>query len=142
MADNKIHDLMKKLKSLKDLRDAISLYKSFKKDEKKPEVIEKADDTAVSKPDLNHGLQYLGRKQLSSGKLTHMIGVKGSNQPYYEMTVDLHKHAQKQPSITISHVAANGQALSHHNQMHSNVNAAVKEINRHYYSKKWTPNGK
>lgn len=142
MPQTKIQDLMKKLQSLKDLRDAISMYKSFKKEEKQPEVVAKADDMAVPKPELNHGLQYLGRKKLNQGELTHMIGVKGSTEPYYELHVDMHKHAQKQPSVTISHVAPNGQALSHHNMVHNTIGSAIKEINKHYYSKKWTPNGK
>lgn len=134
----KLEELVKKIKSIKDLRDAIKTYKDFKKDENYKAPSNPQPSVEVPKPELGNGLQYLGRKKLVDGHLTHMIGIKGSNHPYYELTVDLHKHSQKLPSISIRNVASNGGLLSQNNHTYNNIGQAVKEINNHFLSKRWS----
>jgi hypothetical protein len=134
----KWEDLLKKLKSVKDLREAISVVKKsgmLNKEEESKVEIAKAHSKEFEEKFKN--LTYLGRQKLGPNLLGHIIGYKDEDKPHYLVSVDLNRYAQKVPSITASLVGTDGKAHDSDAQQHSDLPTAIKAVMLHHGSKKW-----
>jgi len=137
-------ELYKKLTSLRNLTQAIQEVRGhfnreadLKKDNNIVPLMRAGNQAPKAPVSASAGpLQYLGRKATQAGKIVHMMGMKGSAAPHYEVTVDAHKMG-KVPHVSIAQVGANGSAIARHPQMFSNVEDAVKVVNNHHKTGSW-----
>jgi hypothetical protein len=133
-AKRKLEELYKKLHSLKDMREAIRMYKASVQESD----MEKAEPTqAPVVPSAVADLKYIGRKKLSGAQMVHMVGSKDPSKPYYEISVNLHGHAQKIPSISVHSMHANGKLIDSSPRLHSDMKSAMKDVYSHAIGKGW-----
>lgn len=142
MNDSMPPELIKKVTGLRNLREALSLVRKeierqnkLRKDAK---IIQMRPQNPVpaqahqAKPRLEH----LGRNMTKRGIITHIRGVRGSDMPHYEISVNMHKMG-KAPHISVSHVGSNGSLVNKNPTTFSNLDEAIQSVSRHHGSGEW-----
>jgi len=139
------NDLLKKLRSLNDLRSAISEVKNLSKDAKVLPMPGAAPAPAqndrkqagMALENSKTGLKHLGVKHTASGTMTHMVGLPGASN-HYEINMNMHNAAQKKPAFTISHVdSSTGDMKSQHPMAHDSIQSAVSALVHHAHTGEW-----
>jgi hypothetical protein len=134
-------ELYKKLSSLKDLKHAIkTVKKTLTAAEPAPaKEIKKSAEPKVEtpQPESEHKLKYIGRKKLSNGVLSHMIGSAEPEAHHYQMDVDLDKHSKALPCVSISVVSPKGEIIDQHEIQHKNIKDAIGAVVHHSIKKAW-----
>lgn len=135
--DKNTKELYKKVAGLKDLKSAIKEVKktlTANESDKTVEVTknDKADD---SKP--QHKLKYLSRNKVANGILSHLIGTGEMNDGHYQVDVNLEKHSQKMPCISISLVSPDGQIKDQSSEQYKDMKDAMKALVGHSMKKAW-----
>ncbi len=131
-------ELYKKVSAFKDLKQAI---KEVKKATPAPEAVkvtkaeDKPEEQKATEP--KSALQYLGRKKLLDGVLSHLIGTGADGHNHYQMDVHLEKHSKGIPCITLSLISPKGEVLDHSPDHHKDMKAAIKAIVSHNQKKAW-----
>jgi hypothetical protein len=136
--DNPWHSLLKKLHSVRDLKEAIShvkksglLQPEMKKDESPQHAL-----VAQSPAEAPQPLKVLGKNKTQSGHVIFQIGHQGAPE-HYEISMDLNAKRKGMPSMAVSHKDASGNLLDRHPKMHSDYNSATKAITNHHFNKAW-----
>lgn len=137
-------DLMKKVKVLKDLRDAISLVKEqaclSKKDDKPA-----TDKGSVSDTIKQHrgSLKHSGIYEIIPGVLTHVIRCHDLDKAsevdghHYNIDVNLKKMSEKKPCISVNVVDKSGKSLDRSPNEHKSMEKAVSEMMQHFKKGAW-----
>jgi len=105
--------------------------------EKKAPAAGPSTEAQPNKTGPSMKLQHLGMKSTSSGMKTHMIGVRGANQPHYEMHVDIASMKYKQPHVTLTHVSPEGSVIDKSPSLHLDVKDATKAMIQHNQTGNW-----
>ena len=130
-------NLYKKVSALKDLKAAIKEVKSsMPAPEAEPVKVTKAL-TASEEPKQEYPLQYMGRKKILGGILSHLIGTGKESDPSYQMDVHLEKYNKGMPCIILSHMSPKGEVLDHSHEYYKDMKQAIKAIVNHKMKKAW-----
>lgn len=132
--------LLGKLYSLRDLRHAINEVKTLQKDAEQTPITQpqQAQPVQALKDSLNQHKNQLKHMRVNTdtpGKMVHEIGHPGANW-HYEIGMDMHQVAQKQPAFTVRMVNQSGKSSQHPN-MHNDISSAVKAMVHHSMHGKW-----
>lgn len=132
-------ELMKKITSLKDLKEAIKLIKqaSSAAPIQKADIQVASDTSAPTKElaqseDVDNELKHTDFKTDGDGSIVHYIEHPKSNKKY-ELRVDM---SQEKPIITIRHIRKDRPA-SQSSKIYENIQSAIKSIIDHHHSGNW-----
>jgi hypothetical protein len=143
--------LLKKLQSLKDLRQAIDLIRNEGLEKAVPKAatpamqphqqIKQQGQQEVQAQNLSQiGLKHIGvDTQKSPGVISHMVGFQGGNKPHhYAIDVNMNHLDSKIPAYTVHKVhSGTGQAIESAPKAHKNIQSAVKSLFSHATTGSW-----
>jgi hypothetical protein len=140
-------ELMKKLQSLRDLRQAIDLMRNEELGKAAPvdvSAIRNEGQQAIAAAHNPGGaiqpMKHMGiRSDKAPGVVSHMIGMPGVQTPHhYEIDVNMNHIDSKIPAYTVHKVhAGSGQALESAPEAHKDISSAVKSLMSHAHTGKW-----
>lgn len=145
-----LDDLIKKVHSLKDLREAIKVVKSNNLEKaavlpfpgKSPAPAPQPPKEAQrqeAKSTLQHtspDLRHLGIDDTHPGFISHMVGIPKSNQ-HYRINYDKNKASQGHAPFTLHLQDESGRIKVIHPTPHKDIGSAVKALVNHSFKGKW-----
>ena len=134
MANTDDKSIIKKINSLKNLRDALKKIRHIKDGEGSSlEEISKSEGLEKTP----NSLSTLGVNKINPGRVVYHIGQKNSpSQPHYQVSVNSQKIG-KTPHISITQHQPDGSVIAKSPQLHSSMESAVKSISNHFKSGAW-----
>lgn len=141
-----LKNLVKKLYSLRDLRNAITEVKSLQKKVSVPLV----NDTKQTAPQMQQGkedakdalkghksqLSHVGVDTTRPGHMIHKVGIPGASH-LYEIHHDLHAFSKGMPSYTIRKASSAGHIKEMSPKIYETMARAVKDLVNHAYNGSW-----